>query len=193
MISGSSFRCPVTGLSLVKPGSWEYLPGPWLRPDLDTVVPAPPDGATVIENGRAPILAIRRRHGSKRHPRPTVQLFRRPFEGPIDLTLLTCSVREKLPRFLPDCRFLELTLDALVAGQRAATYLMEYTLEVAAGDGGPPLRYRCRTRGYTIPRGSYAITITLLSSTVRRYGFWEDLREIERSISFSSGSAGWPA
>ena len=37
-ISGGTVTCPVTGLRITKPDRWEFVPGPWTRPEREVLV-----------------------------------------------------------------------------------------------------------------------------------------------------------
>jgi hypothetical protein len=180
---GDVFTCPHTGLSLRKPARWEWVPASWMTPDRDAVVSPSREGKRMLETTQAPIVCLTRAHGSERHVDPTVQLFRRPI--PLDGALedLAATLPTSLAKVFHECRFREITTDAILAGHRALRYLVDYTLLVEPGSS-----YRCRCLGHVIVHHRHGMTLTMSGSTTRRYRFEEDLQSILSSVTFGRSS-----
>lgn len=181
MVRGDIFTCPATGLSLRKPPEWEWIPGPWMRPEQDELLAASDEGQAILEAGQVPIVCLTRPHGSAQHMDPTVQVFRRPIVGSADLTQLAETLRITLPQIFHRCRFLELTADAILAGHRALRYLIDYTLVVEPG-----IDFRCRCLAHVVVHRDHALTLTMATTTARRYRFDGDLEAILGSVTFGA-------
>lgn len=180
MVRGDLFTCPATGLSFRKPPEWEWIPGPWMRPGQDVPPPAS-DEVEAFDIGQVPIVCLTRPHGSVLHMDPTVQVFRRPLIGLADLAQLADTLRVTLPQLFHRCRFLELTTDAILAGHRALRYLIDYTLVVEPG-----LEFRCRCLAHVVVHREHALTLTMATTTARRYRFDDDLDAILGSVAFGA-------
>lgn len=179
------FTCPLTGFSLRRPEGWTFQSGAWAVADRAAVPAASAEGRRMLDAGGTPIAVLTRAHGSARHVDPTAQLFRRFFAAPADLRELGCTVQASLPKVLHRCRFLELTTSAILGGRRALRYLVEYSIVTA-----PNLAFRCRCLGHIVTCGPYALTLTLASSTAKRYRFDADLGAVLASASFGAASHG---
>ena len=185
MLKGDLFVGPATGLSLRKPPEWEWIPGPWMRPERDAVAAATDQGQEILDAAQTPIVCLIRPHGSAQHMDPTVQLFCRPIGGPADLGQLSDALRVTLPQVFHRCRFLELTTDAILAGHRALRYLIEYTLVVEPG-----AEFRCRCLAHVVLHDGHALTLTIATTTARRYRFDDDLAAILGSVTFGAEVVG---
>ena len=184
------YVCPFTGFSLRRPDGWSFVPGSWAVADRGGVPTASAEGRRLLDAGGTPIAVLTRAHGSMRHVDPTAQLFRRFFAVPADLHELGRTVQASLPKVLHRCRFRELTTSAILGGRRALRYLVDYSIVAA-----PDVVYRCRCLGHIVTCGPYALTLTLASSTAKRYRFDHDLGAVLASASFQlptrGGGAGW--
>ena len=184
------FTCPLTGFTLRRPDGWQFVPGAWAIADRGAAPTASAEARRMLQAGGTPIAVLTRAHGSARHVDPTAQLFRRFFAAPADLHELGRTVQASLPKVLHRCRFRELTTSAIIGGRRALRYLVDYSIVVAPG-----VAFRCRCLGHIITCGPYALTLTLASSTAKRYRFDDDLGAVLASASFrvptSAGGGGW--
>jgi hypothetical protein len=182
MVKGDVFTCPATGLSIRKPPDWEWIPGTWMRPESEPLTSASEEPEAVLDAGQIPIACLTRPHGSANHMDPTVQLFRRLMFGAGDLGQLADALRVTLPQVFHRCRFLELTTDAILAGHRALRYEIDYTLVVE-----PEVEFRCRCLAHVVLHGAHALTLTIATTTAKRYRFDEDLGAILGSVTFGAG------
>ena len=185
------YTCPLTGFSVRRPDGWAFVPGAWAVADRRAGAGAAgTERRRLLDAGGTPIAVLTRAHGSARHVDPTVQLFRRFFAAPADLQELGRTVQASLPKVLDRCRFQELTTSAILGGRRALRYLVDYSIVTAPG-----IAFRCRCLGHIITCGPYALTLTLASSTAKRYRFDDDLRAVLASASFRApthgGADGW--
>lgn len=183
------FTCPLTGFSLRRPEGWAFVPGAWAIADRGGVRTASAEGRRMLDAGGTPIAVLTRAHRSARHVDPTAQLFRRFFAAPADLRELGRTVQASLPKVLHACRFHELTTSAILGGRRALRYLVDYSIVVAPG-----VEFRCRCLGHIVTCGPYALTLTLASSTTKRYRFDAELDAVLASASFrmpTHDGTGW--
>ena len=184
------FTCPLTGFSVRRPDGWMFMPGVRAVAERGGLGAAPgSERRRLLDAGGTPIAVLTRAHGSARHVDPTVQLFRRFFAVPADLRELGRAVQASLPKVFDRCRFQELTTSAILGGRRALRYLVEYSIVPTPG-----VAYRCRCLGHIITCGPYALTLTLASSTAKRYRFDAELDAVLASASFRAptrGGAGW--
>ena len=182
MISGNTFTCPITGLSITKPDRWEFMPGPWTRPEREILVAPTEEGQAILQSGNDPIVCFFRPHGSSRDLNPTVQVFRRAFSGPADFDELATAVRATVPTMLHDANIRELTTTAILAGRRALRYVVEYALVGAVED--VTVRFRCRCVGHIVPCHGHGITITVATPSRKAYRFDPEVDAVLGSVRF---------
>ncbi len=163
------------------------MPGPWMRPDRDAALPHTATGEELRRAASDPIAACYREHGSLLHPNPTAQLFRRPWDGSGGLSDVLAATQELFRSTWPDAKFDLSTDHAMLAGVRAAHYVVRMTQEVRVED--LVLRYRTLLTGYTMTVPGYVLTFTVARSTNKRYRADEDVAAMIASTRFERGAA----
>jgi hypothetical protein len=188
MIDGDRFTCPHTGFTVLKPATWAWVPGVWMQPERDAIVARTPEGQDMLASSQAPVACFTRAHGSNSHLDPTAQLFCRPVIGRADLDELARGLPETFAGMFHHCRMRDLTTDAILGGRRALRYVVEYTMTVGEGEG-ESVGFRCRCSGHVVPVRGYALTLTIASSTTKRYRYDEDVARILASVGFNRAGA----
>ena len=91
-------------------------------------------------------------------------------------------VRRDLPRTLDDFRLGELTTGAILGGQRAVRFAGTYTLRLAIEE--VVRDYRCALLGYQLLVPGFIVTLTVASSSTKRYRCDAERQAIFDSVSF---------
>ena len=180
MLSGNRFTCPETGFAITKPARWSFVPGPWMMPEREALA-ATEERRELLRSGSVPIVAFAYTHESIYDVNPTVQVFRRPFDGAGDLDELAAAVQSALPGLLARCVFREVTSAAMLAGRRALRYVVEYSI---CGEE-PGVSLRCRMLGHSFLLTSHVLTVSMATSTRKAYRFEPELQQVLDSIRFS--------
>jgi hypothetical protein len=188
MIDGDRFTCPHTGFTVLKPATWAWMPGVWMQPEREAIVARTSEGQELLESGHAPVACFTRDHASDYHVNPTAQVFRRVVIGPADLDELARVLPETFAGMFHHCRMRDLTTDAILGGRRALRYVVEYTMTVGDSEE-EPVGFRCRCIGHVVPVAGYALTLTIASSTAKRYRYDDDVARILGSAGFSRAGA----
>ena len=167
-----TFRCMDSGFEVTKPSSWYFMPGAWMKPGQERLVAASEQGQAQFASLRAPLVAFRKAHDVSGEMCPTAQVRRSVLPLDVSAPELAASVRASLPDLLQECRLLELSDTAILAGRRGVRFCAEYVAVSDTADG-ERVACDCRVTSHAIRIGPYVITLAV-TTPIR-----EDLRESE--------------
>lgn len=157
-----------------------------MRPEREAALPAAhpaaPGGESPGRDVNDPIMVCYRDHGSMHHLNPTAQLFRRPWLVAAPIADVLATMRDHFAGLWPDARFDVLTDRAVLAGVRAAHYVVRFTQRVRVEDELVP--YRTRLTGYTLMTRGHALTLTVATSTTKAYRMDDEVAALVASARF---------
>ena len=177
------FTCPVTGFAFTRPERWAFMPPAWMHPEREAAWPESPAGVAAARLAEDPIAVCYRDHGSMRHINPTAQLFRRPWPHTVPIAQVLGAMQSHFTGLYDDAKFEVLTDHAMLAGARAAHYVVRFTQGVRVEDEVVP--YRTRLTGYTLIARGHALTFTVATSTTKAYRMDDEVAALLASARFA--------
>ena len=180
-----TFRCPDTGFRVTKPPMWYFMPGAWMKPGQERLIAPSEVGQARLAAARAPLVAFRKDHDVSSELCPTAQVRRSVLPMDVSAAELAASVRASLPHQLHECRLLELSDMAVLAGRRGVRFCAEY-VAISETTEEELVECDCRVTSHAIRIGEYVVTLAVTTPVAAALREEEDVRDIFASARVES-------